>query len=163
MANKNYELKNDYTENKEGGVKKKEYKKKKKPHYKPEKEFQIKKEEFTNEVDSDGFEIVGSREEKAQKQRDENKRGYIQRREWKHKNRNKNKKLEKHKKKDLKKSSSEKKIHSLLTNKLVKRYNSRINHFILDMVKKPLKVKEYLEKNNLKVKDIIAKDWREIL
>ena len=56
----------------------------------------------------------------------------------------KNKKLEKHKKKDLKKSSSEKKIHSLLTNKLVKRYNSRINHFILDMVKKPLKVKEYL-------------------
>ena len=83
MANKNYENKNAYTENKEGGAKKKEYKKK--PYRKKEKEVPVpkKKEEFKNEVDSDGFEIVGTREEKAQKQRDEMKQEYIRKREIK--------------------------------------------------------------------------------
>ena len=36
MANKKYEIKNDYTENKEGGPKKKEYKKK---HYKKDHQY----------------------------------------------------------------------------------------------------------------------------
>ena len=56
----------------------------------------------------------------------------------------KNKKLENKRKIELKKSLSEKKFHSLLTNQLVKGYNSRINHFLLDMVKKPFKIKEYI-------------------
>ena len=56
----------------------------------------------------------------------------------------KKKKLENKRKRELKKSYSEKKIHSLLTNQLVKGYNSRINHFLLDMVKKPFIVREYL-------------------
>ena len=56
----------------------------------------------------------------------------------------KKKELENKRKRELKKSYSEKKLHSLLTNQLVKGYNSRINHFLLDMVKKPFKVKEYL-------------------
>ena len=56
----------------------------------------------------------------------------------------KKKELENKRKRELKKSYSEKKIHSLLTNQLVKGYNSRINHFLLDMVKKPFIVREYL-------------------
>ena len=81
MATKKFETKNAYTENKEGGAKKKEYKKK--PYHKKEKEVPKKKEELTNEVDSDGFEIVGTREEKAQKQRDVMKQEYIRKREIK--------------------------------------------------------------------------------
>ena len=73
MANKNYENKNEYTENKEGGVKKKEYKKDKKKYKKKDRDIKIvrKKEECENEVDSDGFEIVGTKEKKQQKQREE--------------------------------------------------------------------------------------------
>ena len=91
MANKNYENKAEYTEKKEGGAKKKEYKKKN--FHKKERELpKKKKEEFGNEVDSDGFEIVGTREVKAQKQRDEMKEEYIRRRNEKREKRNKKEK-----------------------------------------------------------------------
>ena len=72
MANKNYENKNEYTENKEGGVKKKDYKKENKKKYKKKDRDIIiprKKEECENEVESDGFEIVGKKEKKQIKQR----------------------------------------------------------------------------------------------
>ena len=72
MANKNYEIKHEYKP-------KTNYRKKDKKD-KKEKEIPRKKEEFTNEVDSDGFEIVGTKDVKAQKQRDEMKQEYIRKR-----------------------------------------------------------------------------------
>ena len=66
MADKNYENKNEYAENKEGGVKKKNLKKSIKKNLKKERDIIVprKKEECENEVDSDGFEIVGTKEKK---------------------------------------------------------------------------------------------------
>ena len=70
MATKKFEIKNEYSENKEG-TKKKEHKKK---NHKKEMPPRKKDEPIENEVDSDGFEIVGTKEEKKQKRRDENQR-----------------------------------------------------------------------------------------
>ena len=55
--------------------KKREYKDYKKKHYK--KETPINREEIKDDVDSDGFEIVGSKEEKKQKFRDEHRGEYV--------------------------------------------------------------------------------------
>jgi hypothetical protein len=78
MADREEKLKQiekiEYSENKEGG-KKKEYKKKynkKENREKREREiYTRKKEEIVNEVDSDGFEIVGTKEKKKEQQREE--------------------------------------------------------------------------------------------
>ena len=68
MANKNYENKNEYTEKQEGGAPKKPYNKKRKfPPKKDREPIVRKKEEIVNEVDSDGFEIVGTKQEKQLK------------------------------------------------------------------------------------------------
>ena len=64
----------EYNTNKEG-KKKREYKDYKKKHYK--KEAPINREEIKDDVDSDGFEIVGSKEEKKQKFRDEHRGEYV--------------------------------------------------------------------------------------
>ena len=53
MESKNFEIKNEYNDEKE---KEKERKVREKKYYE--------KKEITNDVDSDGFEIVGSKEEK---------------------------------------------------------------------------------------------------
>ena len=66
--------------NKEGGERKKrEYKKRYYPK-KSRKEAPKNQEEIKDDVDSDGFEIVGSKEEKKQKFRDEHRGEYAPRR-----------------------------------------------------------------------------------
>ena len=68
----------EYTDNKEGG-KKREYKRKYYPK-KNRKEIPKNQEDVKGDVDSDGFEIVGSKEEKKQKLRDEHRGEYVPRR-----------------------------------------------------------------------------------
>ena len=78
MANKKFEDVIEYTDNKEGG-KKREYKKRYYPK-KNKKEIPQNKEDVKDDVDSDGFEIVGSKEEKKQKLREEHRGEYAPRR-----------------------------------------------------------------------------------
>ena len=68
----------EYTDNKDGG-KKREYKKRYYPK-KNKKEIPQNKEDVKDDVDSDGFEIVGSKEEKKQKLREEHRGEYAPRR-----------------------------------------------------------------------------------
>ena len=75
MANKNFDIKKEYTENKEGG-KKKEHKKKYHKKDNRDREAPRKREEIVNEVDSDGFEIVGTKEKKKEQQREEYRKEY---------------------------------------------------------------------------------------
>ena len=77
MANKKFEDIKDYADNKEGG-RRREYRKK----YSKKNRRDIPKNqgEIKDDVDSDGFEIVGSKEEKKQKFRDEHRGDYIPRR-----------------------------------------------------------------------------------
>jgi len=81
LANKKYEDVREYADNnKEGGERKKrEYKKRYYPK-KSRKEAPKNQEEIKDDVDSDGFEIVGSKEEKKQKFRDEHRGEYAPRR-----------------------------------------------------------------------------------
>ena len=89
MANKQYKENIEYTENKEGG-KKREYKKKYYHKKSGAKEGGVKnREEIKDDVDSDGFEIVGTKEEKKQKYRDEHRGEFVPRRgrgKWRSKN-----------------------------------------------------------------------------
>ena len=78
LANKKFEDVIEYTDNKEGG-KKREYKRKYYPK-KNRKEIPKNQEDVKGDVDSDGFEIVGSKEEKKQKLRDEHRGEYVPRR-----------------------------------------------------------------------------------
>ena len=78
MANKNYKDDKEYTEEKEGG-KRREYKKKY-HHKRSKKEGAMTKEEIKDDVDSDGFEVVGSKEDKKQKYRDEHRGEFISKR-----------------------------------------------------------------------------------
>ena len=78
MANKKFEDVIEYTDNKEWG-KKREYKKRYYPK-KNKKEIPQNKEDVKDDVDSDGFEIVGSKEEKKQKLREEHRGEYAPRR-----------------------------------------------------------------------------------
>ena len=68
----------DYNDDK-GGERKREHKRR---HYpkKNKKEGPMNQEDIKDDVDSDGFEIVGSKEEKKQKYRDEHRGEYVPRR-----------------------------------------------------------------------------------
>ena len=105
IANKKYKDAIDYTDDKEGG--KREYKKRY-HHKRSKKEAPMNKEEIKDDVDSDGFEVVGSKEDKKQKFRDEHRGEFVPKRgrgrgnwkrnkEWKRKDHDNEKKEEKDK------------------------------------------------------------------
>ena len=68
----------DYNDNKDG-EKKREHKRRRYPK-KNKKEGPANQEDIKDDVDSDGFEIVGSKEEKKQKYRDEHRGEFVPRR-----------------------------------------------------------------------------------
>ena len=119
MANKKFEDIKDYADNKEGG-RRREYRKK----YSKKNRRDIPKNqgEIKDDVDSDGFEIVGSKEEKKQKFRDEHRGDYIPRRgrgNWKrnkywkrrdHENEKKEEKEEKEEGEDKEEGEEEKEV-----------------------------------------------------
>lgn len=74
MAYKYFDIKREYTESK-GGDKKKNIKKFHKKDNRDREESR-KREEIVNEVDSDWFEIVGTKEKKKQQQREEYRKEY---------------------------------------------------------------------------------------
>ena len=116
IANKKYKDAIDYTDDKEGG--KKEYKKRY-HHKRSKKEAPMNKEEIKDDVDSDGFEVVGSKEDKKQKFRDEHRGEFVPKRgrgrgnwkrnkEWKRKDHDNEKKEEKDKENEEKEEEENK-------------------------------------------------------
>ena len=118
MTNKNFKDSKEYTDDKEGG-KRREYKKK--YHHKRSKKEPMTKGEIKDDIDSDGFEVVGSKEDKKQKYRDEHRGEFVPKRgrgrgnwkrgaQWKRKDHDNEKKEKKEKEEENEEKEGEEEI-----------------------------------------------------